>query len=69
MIGKYRYIPKRCPAKHSLIDWRIYVNRRLKTRSVNGGVFLVHNLKCLVSVCGRRQNTENECSTVKPCPM
>ena len=31
---------------------------RLKTRSV----FLVHNLKCLVSVCGRRQNTENECS-------
>ena len=24
-------------------------------------MFLGHNLKCLVSVCGRRQNIENEC--------
>ena len=53
---------KRYPAKRSLIVCHICVNRRLKTRSVNGGVFLRHNLKCLVSVRGRRQNTENECS-------
>ena len=51
---------KRCLAKRPRIDWRICVNLWLKTGSVNGGVFLVHNLKCLVSVCGRRQNTENE---------
>ena len=29
---------KSCPAKRSLIVWRIWVNRRMKTRSVNGGV-------------------------------
>ena len=56
------WFTKRCPAKSSLMDWRTCVNRWLKTRSVNGGEFLVHNLKCLVSVGGRRQNTENECN-------
>ena len=24
----------------------------------------MHNLKCLVSVCGGRQNTENVCSSI-----
>ena len=42
----------------------ICVNRRLETRSVNGGVLLMHNLKCLVSVCGRRQNTAKECRLI-----
>ena len=57
VIGQFT---KRCPAKRSLIDWRICVNPRLKPSSVNGGVFLVHNLECLVLVCGRRKNTGNE---------
>ena len=34
-----RLFIKRCPAKRSLIVWRIRVNRRMKTRPVNGGVF------------------------------
>ena len=34
-------------------------------RSVNGLMFFVHNLKCMVSVCVQRQNTENECTP--PC--
>ena len=58
VIGRFT---KRCPSKRYLIDWCLCVNRWLKTRSVNGEVFLVYNLKCLVSVCDRRQNTENEC--------
>ena len=54
------WFTKLCPAKRS----RICVNRRLelKTRLVNNEVFLVQNVKCLVSVYGRKQNTENECT-------
>ena len=59
MIGKFKTL---YPAELSLIVGHICVNRRLKTRLVNGGVFLGHYLKCLFSVCGRRQNTENECN-------
>ena len=32
----------------------------MNTRSVNGGVFNVHNLKCLVSVYSRKQSTDIE---------
>ena len=51
-----------CPAKRSLIGWCIcgaYV--AIHSRSANGGVFHVRTFNCMVSVCGRRQKTENEC--------
>ena len=68
VIDQFR---KHCPARRSLIVFShmscTFVNRQLKTRLVNGGVFFGHSLKCLVSLCGRRQNIENKHTYVGVC--